>query len=176
MSSVLNNPSSPVTPEEVVRVLRALREQIPGFALMSRSDKQSLVTSANVDPQLVQSSINAVGASESLRGFIGRSAEEMQADVELTARWSAVADEVRAFLRGIDVVITVRRHRTGLTALQVYKASVQLVRNKEHAHLLPHVEVMKRRSKFVNRRRGEPAQPEPSPGPQPEPLLQTKQQ
>lgn len=176
MSTVLNE--TPMTPEEVVRQLRALRDQIPEFAILSLPDKQSLVRSANMDPQLVQASINAVGASEPLRSLLGRSAEELQAEVGLTARWSAVAAELRDFASGVDASITVRRHRSGLTALQTYKVSVQLVRNKEHAHLLPHVEAMKRRAKLLNRRRGTPAQPQPElpPGPQPEPLLQAKQQ
>ena len=176
MSSVLNNPSSPMTPEEVVRQLRALRAQIPEFVLMPVPEKLALVRVASLDPKFVQASINAIGASEPLAGFIGRSAEEMRAEGEVTARWSAVADELRSFASGIDGVITVRLHRTGLAALQAYKASVQLVRNPDHAHLLPHVKAMKQRLKFVSRRRGEPAQPEPSPGPQPEPLLQAKQQ
>jgi hypothetical protein len=179
MSNVLETPVNPITPEEVVRQLRALRDQIPEFELIPRPEKKALIRSASVDPKFVQSSISAVGASEVLRDFVGRSAEELHADIDLTSRWDAVANELRALLTGIDVKITVRRHRIGLTALQTYKAALQLVRRKEHANLLPYVDEMKRRSKFgVRRTREEPPQPqpEPSPGPQPEPLLKSNRQ
>lgn len=163
MSSVLNTPSPVPTPEEVVRQLRALREQIPEFVLMQRADTVSLVRVAHIDPAFIQTTINAVGASPPLQSLVGQSPEELQQETEIVARWSAVLDELDALRNGMNAALTVRRHRIGLTALQTYKVSQQLVRKKEHASLLPHVEAMRRRGKFLGGRRrvDEPTEPAP---------------
>jgi hypothetical protein len=157
-----------------VQQLRALREQIPEFVVLPRGDTATLSRAASVDGAFIQASINAVGASDALRMAIGKTAEELRQETELVARWSAVVDEIDALRSGASAAATVRRHRIGLTALQTYKMSEQLVRKKEHAHLLPHVEVMRRRAKFTKRRGSQP-QPGGESGPQPEPLAPMKQ-
>jgi hypothetical protein len=167
MSSSLT-PTVPVQPEEVVQQLRALRAQIPDFVQLSRSGARSLSRVANVDAEFLQTTINAIGASDALRSALGKSAEELRQDTEFTTRWGSVAEELAAMLSGVNAAITVRRHRAGLTALQAYNMSRQLVRQKEHAHLLPHVEAMKRRTKF-GRNRTRPATSSP---PVPVPALQ----
>lgn len=163
-------PNVPVTPEEVVQQLRALRSLIPEFVLLPRPDAASLTRSASVDGAFVQAAINAIGASEALRVAVGRSAEDLRQETEVTARWSVVVDEIDALRAGANAAATVRRHRIGLTALQTYMVSQQLVRKKEHADLLPHVDTMKRRAKFGRRRAAQPI-PEPETGPQPEPVV-----
>lgn len=165
MSSVQTTPATPVTPEEVVQQLRALREQIPDFVLLPRGDAATLARAASVDGAFVQATINAVGASEALRSALGRTAEELRLETELAARWTAVVDEIDAFRLGANAAATVRRHRIGLTALQTYKMTQQLVRKKEHAHLLPHADAMKRRAKFTSKRREPQPQVEPKPVP-----------
>ena len=47
-------------------------------------------------------------------------------------------------------------HRLGLAVMQAYNVSRQLVRQEEHAHLLPHVERMAQLRK-LSRRRNKPA-------------------
>ena len=172
MSSIIQ-PTNPVQPEEVVQQLRALRGQIPDFIQLPRADAMSLTRTASVDARFIQTTINAVGASDALRSALGRSAEELRQDAEFTARWGAVAEELRAMLKGVESALTVRRHRLGLTALQAYNIGRQLVRQKEHAHLLPHIAAMRQRNKFGRRRAksSEPPQPQPgpAPGPQPDP-------
>src|SRR6185436_6949098 len=63
MSTITNTAVSPITPEEVVRQLRALRELIPDFTLQSREEIRPLVSAASVDPELIHESINAIAAS-----------------------------------------------------------------------------------------------------------------
>ena len=172
MSSIIQ-PTNTSRPEDVVQQLRALRAQIPDFVQLSRAEVVLLTRSASVDNRFVQTAINAVSASEALRSALGKSAEDLRQDAEFTTRWGAVAEELQAMLDGVQSALMVRRHRLGLTALQAYNIGRQLVRQKEHADLLPHVAAMKRRNKF-GRRRTKPIeepqlQPEPSPGPQPDP-------
>jgi len=174
MSGIQSTPNPPITPDEVVQQLRALREQIPEFVVLPRSDTASMTRAASVGGAFVQASINAVGASDALRVAVGKTAEELRQETELAARWGAVVDELDALRAGASAAATVRRHRIGLTALQTYRMSQQLVRTKEHAHLLPHVEVMRRRAKLTKRRGNQP-QPGGESGPQPEPLAPMKQ-
>lgn len=139
---------------------------------VSAVEAKSMRAVVGVDPRAIQSAINAVDASEGLRNIAGRSAADLRQDAELNARWTAVAEELEAMLKGVRAGLIVRRHRVGLTALQVYNICRQLVRQKEHAHLLPHLAAMKQR--FRGGRR--PANPaEPQPDPQPIPLAQSKQ-
>lgn len=136
------------TTSAVEQQLRAMRQQIPDFVLMPRAELRSLAKAASVNAAFVQGTINAVGASEPLRSAIGPTAEELRQETDLAGRWSSVIDELDAFRAGVHTAVTIRRHRVGLLALQAYRVAQQLVRNKDHANLLPYVEAMQRRAKF----------------------------
>ena len=168
-------PTEVMQPEELVMQLRALGERIPDFVQLSRAELVALTRSASVSQRMVEAAINGIGASEALKSALGHSAEELQQDVAFTARWSAVASELQAMLRGVSSALVVRRHRIGLTALQAYKISQQLVRKKEHANLLPHVAAMRQRNTF-GRRRNKVPQPEQPPELKPDPLVLPKPQ
>jgi len=152
-----------LSPEAIVGQLRALRQQIPEFTQMPVADARVLHPAAQVDPEFAHAAINTIGASETVQIAVGRSAEEMRQEENEVVRWTAVEDELRAMLKGVAAANLVRRHRLGLALLQTYSIGRQLVRNKDHAHLLPHVEGMKRLNKFGRRRAKAPAEPEPKP-------------
>ena len=162
MSNVINPPVSTITPEEVVRQLRALREQIPDFTLLSREDARALVRASTVDFGLVHASINAIAASAPLQNALGRDAESLRGETELLGRWSEVVDELEAFRLGVIGSIRVRRHRLGGTAFQTVQVSRQLVRYRENANLLPHIDAMARAAKAA-KRRAKPLATEPDP-------------
>ena len=177
--SIIIDPTKPMQPEEILQVLRAVREHIPDFVQMPAIDRASLRRLATaVDPEFVQESISAVGVSNPLKGALGTSAEQLQQDSEFTGRWSLVASELRALLDGVLSALAVRRHRLSLTALQVYNVSRQLARRPENANLLPHIRRMRERNTLGRKRvkqdalkPAEPAKPgEPEqPGTKPEP-------
>lgn len=161
--------SNPLTPEEVVQQLRALRDQISGFVLLTQEDVQQLAPAATVEIAFLHAAINAIAASQALRDALGRDAEELRQSVELAGRWSQVADELEALRLGITGAIMVRRHRVGAKALQAYQVSRQLARYKENANLLPHIDAMARAAKFTRRRTAQP-QSKPAPAPTPAPM------
>lgn len=70
-------------------------------------------------------------------------------------------------LKGVVASNLIRRHRVGVSALQAYNISRQLIRQKDHVDLLPHVQGMKRLSKFGRKRKVAPPTPEPQPQPAP---------
>jgi hypothetical protein len=162
MSNVPDVPS-PFTPEEAVQVLQAMRTRVPDFALLSIAESQTLSPAAAVDVRFVHEAINAIAASANLRDALGRNAEELRQSLELTDRWSQVAVELDKLRVGVLGAMKVRRHRIGATALQVYQLSRQLARYRENATLLPHIDAMRRASRFTRARPAAPlAQPEPA--------------
>jgi len=163
MSTVI--PVTTVSPEEVVRQLRALRDQIPEFTLRTPADRQPLTRAANIGIGLVHASINAIAASPALQSALGRDAETLRSETELIGRWSEVIVELDALRLGLTGSLIVRRHRLGGTALKAYQVSVQLARYKENGVLLPHIDAMRQAANFPKRR---PAQPQPDPQPKPQ--------
>lgn len=158
-----------LTPEQVVEQLRALREQIPQFVQLPRSDVQQIRREASVNIEFARAAITAVGASDLVQNVIGNSPDELhQAEDELS-RWSVVENEFRSILRGVALANLVRRYRIGRTALQTYNVSRQLVRDEAHAHLLPHVEAMSRIQRFKRRRTKSVAEAEPQAQAPPQP-------
>ena len=84
----------------------------------------------------------------------------MYHDKDIAGRWSAAENEMRSVLRGLASTNLVLRERLCRDALQTYNVSRELVKQKEHAHLLPHVEAM-RRLKKAHRRTKPAAEPAP---------------
>jgi hypothetical protein len=169
MEPITGNIIEPITPEVLVAGLRAYRERIPDYTQLPTLSSKILRSAAATNIHFVHASINAVGTSSYVQGAIGTTDETLWKDADESARWTAVEDELRALLQGVAAGNLIRRHRLGLTALQVYSISRQLIRKPEHSNLLPHVAEMKRQNRFGRRRYSEPAETEPKPQPQPAP-------
>jgi len=168
--------SEPLTPEQLVEQLRILRQHIPDFGPLDVPDAVSLRRSASVRDEIIQAAANVAGASTEVSIAIGRNAEDMRAERLDIGRWKAVEDELWVMYKGVSSANLVRRHRLGTASLQAYFITQQLVRQREHAHLLPHLAEMRRVSKFGGRRRPvlvvEPpltATPAPAPSASPSP-------
>jgi hypothetical protein len=158
-----------LSPEQVVQQLRALRAQIPlpdALPAIPASRRRRL---AHVDSQFVVAAINATGASPAVQTALGRTDEELRQESDVSSRWTAVIDEVRALLESLIDANTVRRQRIGLAALQTYKICQQLARDDAQAtRLAAHIGEMKKLNKFGRSRRKapQPDQPIPEPAPQ----------
>ncbi|MEA2490534.1 MAG: hypothetical protein QOH21_2326 [Acidobacteriota bacterium] len=143
---------APAGPGELVEVFRLTGQHVPEFGSLDLGAKLALGPASATDPLFIQASINTVGASKNMESLLGRTAEELRLETEEAARWTAVEDELRTTLSGVAAANLVRRHRIGLTALQTYNTARQLVRSKEHAHLIPFVAEMKRLNRFGKKR------------------------
>ena len=161
-----------ITPEELIEQLRAIRAHIPEYVQLTTADALTLRRAANVSPQFLHASVNGVGASQPLQAALGRNPEELRQEEDALTRWSAVEDELRATLHGVMSANLTRRHRLGVTALQAYQISRQLVRQPGNHDLLPHVQEMRRLNTFGKRRKAaqpqvkaQPAQPPAEPKP-----------
>jgi len=94
-----------------------------------------------------------VGASEVVNTAVGRSAGDLRQENDEAGHWTAVEDELRSMLKGVVAANLLRRHRVGLASLQAYNISRQLLRQKEHADLLPHVDRLRRLNRFGRKRK-----------------------
>jgi hypothetical protein len=161
--AVLDGPE-PITPEQFVEHLRVLREHVPNFGPLPKVSASALRSAARVPTEFILASINTVGTSKPIAAAISSDNVALLAEREAAARWSAVEDELRTLFEGVAASNLSRRHRIGLAALQTYSIARQLVRRKDHADLLPHVENMRRTNPFGRRR---PAAPAAKPAPAP---------
>ena len=171
---VINTPgaSSPdavkLTPEAVITELRAMRSQIEDVTPLSK-DQRKLVKRRlrSQKTPVVEASINVIGVLDNVSQAIGQPLDEVRQLQDDSLRWDAVADEARAFLKGIEGANLVRRQRLSLIATQAYSIGTQLAKDPAKAVLLPHVEEVKR-LKGVSRRKKRaqaPQPPTPSPAP-----------
>jgi hypothetical protein len=148
-----NETGTPMTPEEMVSQLRTLRAQIPEYVQVTSSFAATKRRVAAIDEAFVHATINAVGASPAMQDALGQTSDELRQEADALTRWSAVKDELRAMFQGITAANLTRRHRLGRTALQAYGISKLLVREPEHAYLLPHLQEMKRLNRLGHPRR-----------------------
>jgi hypothetical protein len=151
-------------PEQVIEQLRTMKGQIPQFVqLPNDREMKQIRRMAALNVEFVRQGMDAAGASEVVQSVIGNTSGELHQAEDIVARWLAVETELRAVLRGVTAGNLVLRARIGQAAMQAYKVSRELVRQDDHAHLLPHVEIMSRMPKYGRRRVKAAAAAEPQP-------------
>jgi hypothetical protein len=166
--------TTPLTAEQIVEHLRMLRGHIPDFAPLPIPTSRTLHVTANIPAEFLQASFNTVGAAKPIADALLSDAPTLLTESTDVGRWSAVEDELRTMLQGMAASNLARRYRLGLTALQTYHIARQLVRKKEHADLLPHVQIMRRLNPFGRKRAAQnPAKPT-APAPVPAPTTPVK--
>jgi hypothetical protein len=154
-----------VTPESVVESVRALRAQIPNYVQLPAPTTRTLVSVSSLNPEFTQAAIHAVGASQTVQATVGQTAEELQAAVEATARWTMVRDELKATLDGVTSAVLTMKHSLGQSILLTYTVSKKLVKVPQHADLLPHVALMRKTNRLGRTRKTQIPVPQPSPAP-----------
>ena len=152
-----------LAPEGVVAQLRIVRQQIAEVTPLTRQQKKALYRYAAVPNEVLQASINAIGASAIVQQALGGPADDVRQLIEESNRWTAVEDELRGMLQGVAGANLIRRQRIGLLAVQAYVISRQLVRDPSHAVLLPHVQEIRRLRSLSRRKKPAPPTPETPP-------------
>lgn len=158
-----------MTPEAIVEQLRVLRAQIPNYVQLSVPDAASLRTVSSLHPDFSQSAIDAVGASPRLEATVGQSAETLQGMAEAAARLAKVEEELKAMLSGVSSTILTLRNGLGRATLLAYEVSKRLVKEPDHADLLPHVASMRKANRLGRSRKAKAQTPAPAPAPEPVP-------
>ena len=138
-----------MNPEDIVTTLRDLRAHIPEYVQLPQTDALALRRASQVSPPFLQATLLAAAEFEPVAALLGRPVADQRQEAIDADRWLAVESEARALLNGVAASNLVRRHRLGLTALQTHSICRQLVRQKQNAQLLPHVQRMKQLNMFA---------------------------
>ncbi len=165
-----------LSPEAVIGQVRTMRSQIEDVAPLSQQQRRQIKQRLRFQPAgVVEAAINVIGVLDNVSQAIGEPLNDVRQLQDDTIRWEAVADEVRAFLNGIEGANLNRRQQLALIGMQAYSIGTQLAKAPAMAVLVPHVEEVKR-LKAVSRRKKTtqaPQTPAPTPAPAPVPVTST---
>src|SRR5947199_4532261 len=121
-------PEDPIDPEELVAELRRLRARIPHYGQLTTQERRSMMRVAYLDPEFVDSGINAFGAYPLAKEVAGWTADELRDEYGASGRWTAVEDELTAMLQGVTAANLRRRFHIGTAVLKIYVILKRLVK------------------------------------------------
>jgi hypothetical protein len=140
--------STPVLaePQTLVDGLRFLQQRIPEFTHLTVREKRSHTRAANLDPEFIESGLQAAAVWPQTKAIVERSAEELRQEQEEIRRWDDVIVEFRAITNGIEAANLKRKHRLGMAILRIYQMIGIHLRNpnNEDIKMRPYYENMKR--------------------------------
>lgn len=157
-------PATPVSPEAIIAQLRAVRAQMPPVTSLTPEQRRAL-SSQTLSIPVLQSSINVIGAHQTIEQAVGQPVDEVRSLQDEWNRWTAVEDEMRSLLKGVSGANLLRRQRLLFIANQAYLFGSQLSKDPANAELVPHVQQIKTLRKLGRRKKAgqKPEPPSPSP-------------
>ena len=179
-ATATDTPQPPVTnldPEVVVEQLRSIRSQLAEVNPLTPAQKRVLrERSRNQSDAILAGSINVIGALDTIALAIGQKPEDVRQLQSDWNRWTAVVDELRGLLNGVEGANLVRRQQLAFIAQQAVAIGTQLARNPVNAVLVPHITELKHLKKLSNRKKKpaeNPQTPTPNGTPEPSPTTPT---
>jgi len=159
-------PATMLEPEVVVDQLRAIRNQIADVAPLTTEQRKALrVITGRFNNDILQESINVIGAADLVQASIGQPAAEVRALDAESNRWTAVESELRAMLNAIAGANLIRRQRLALIAGRAYDVGTALAKDPDHAILVPHVAEIKRLKRLARGKKKPQQDPQKPPTP-----------
>lgn len=135
---------------------------------MSAEQRRDLRNRTKSSPELISTSVSAIGMSGTIAAAVGKSSQEVQDLMAAGARWSLLEGELRKFLNEVSSAGLARRHQLDLIATQTFAVTKQLIRSPENQDLIPIFEEMQAIRKTDRRKKRRPAAsgsaPEPRDG------------
>jgi len=163
-----------LSPDAVIGQVRSIRSQIEDVAPLSQQQRRQIKQRLRFQPAgIVEAAINVIGVLDNVSQAIGQPLDDVRQLQDDTIRWEAVADEVRAFLNGIEGANLNRRQQLALFATQAYTIGSQLAKDPAKAVLVPHLEEIKRLKAISRRKKTTQAPQTPAPAPAPGPVTPT---
>jgi hypothetical protein len=147
LAVVPTNPPVLAEPEMLVEGLRQLQQRIPEFTHLSWQEKRSHARAANLDPEFIESGLQAADVWRDTKMLVQRDGEELRQEQEEIRRWDRVIVELRAITDGIEAANLKRKHRLGKAILRIYRLLGSYLRGgggPEDRYLHPYYENMKR--------------------------------
>ena len=152
-------PATMLEPEVVVDQLRAIRNQIAEVTpLTAEQRKQVRNITDKVNDEILQESINVIGAADLVQQSVGQPPADVRALQGQANRWTAVESELRAMLSAVAGANLIRRQRLALIAGTAYNVGSALAKSPDHVMLVPHVAEIKRLKRLARGRKKKPQQ------------------
>lgn len=145
--------SETVDPKTLVHALRNMESQIPHYRQLTQKQSLAIRRAATLSEAWINVAVNAAGESKTVQSSINATYEDLRQEMEEIPRWEEVEAMLKVLLKGVSAANVIRRHRVGLKALQIYGICRQLVRQPEHADLIPYVEKMIEMNKLGKRKK-----------------------
>ena len=159
---------TPLTPQEVVDQLQAIRARIADVTPLTSDQRQAVLgLSRIVTNEILQASIVAIGSADLVSQSVGHQPEDVRALYDESNRWNQAEGELRTLLKGIAGANLIRRQRLALIIKQTYGVSAVLANDPAHAVLVPQVAEIKRLKRLARGKKKpapqSPQQPAPTP-------------
>lgn len=155
--------------QEILKSIRAVPQQIAGFAFLPADERRRLAIPANLPVPFLNSAAIAVDASPALLAAVGTNATTLRQAIQFRNAFESVADEMILIGNGLKHTITLQLSDAGTAALCIYSISKTINRRDDRALLIPHIENMRR---TLGRGRGSSAEAVVAEPPQPLPPVQ----
>jgi hypothetical protein len=180
-NAAADSPSTgaPLTPQEVVDQLQAIRARIADVTPLTGDQRQAVRgLSRVVTNEILQASIGAIGSADLVAMSVGHQPDDVRALYDESNRWNQAEAELRTMLNGIAGANLIRRQRLALIIKQTYGVSAALSNDPAHVELVPQVAEIKRLKRLARgKKKSAPQDPQPAPTPSTTvPQSATKQQ
>jgi len=170
---------TPLTPQEVVDQLQAIRARIADVTPLTGDQREAVRgLSRVVTNEILQASIGAIDSAQLVSQAVGQQPDDVRALYDESNRWNQAEAELRTMLDGISGANLIRRQRLALIIKQAYGVSTALANDPAHAELVPQVAEMKRLKRLARGKKKpapqDPQQPAPVPTPSAPQIVETK--
>jgi hypothetical protein len=164
-------PTVKLDPETIVEQIRSIRSQIDEVTQLTAAQKKTLRNRARTQSEaILASSINVIGALDTVAQAVGRKPEDVRQLQTDWSRWTAVADELRGLLNGIEGANLVRRQELSFVVNQAFSIGARMAKSPENSVLVPHIQEIKRLKSSSTRKKKTAGNPQQSPAPHPAPV------
>lgn len=169
---------TPLTPQEVVDQLQAIRARIADVTPLTSDQRQAVRgLSRIVTNEILQASIGVIGSADLVSQSVGQQPDDVRALYDESNRWDQAEGELRTMLKGIAGANLIRRQRLALIIKQAYGVSAALSNDPAHVALVPQVEEIKRLKRLARGKKKPASQTPQQPAPTPSttaPHIETK--
>lgn len=131
-------------PQMLVDALMYVQERIPGFVVLPVRERRSMGNAAHLDPEFLETGLQAATAFRGLKQMMGRSGEELREDQDEIRRWDEVERHLRAITKGIADANLRRKHGLGEIILAFYGILRALTADPAYSYLRPFYEEMQK--------------------------------
>jgi hypothetical protein len=151
---------APVTPEQVVEQLRAIRASLTDLSSVDAAEKKRLSRRRKLSGDVLQAQIDLMAVSDEIPAVLGTPTESVQGLNETLGEWSAVEDEVRIILDTVETHNLVTRHELQSLTSRATNMGVQLARDPQKVSVFgTHLQEIRRLKRLGRRKKVTPQTP-----------------